>query len=87
MDTQYDCEEYLHHIGWGHGCLDDVVAIALEAQVKRLFLFHHDPNHDDRKISSMLERARAQAANARSSLLVDAAREGLEVKLGDTPKS
>lgn len=87
MDTQYDCEEYLHHIGWGHGCLDDVVAIAIEAQVKRLFLFHHDPNHDDQRISSMLERARGQVAEARSTLLVDAAREGLEVKLGETPKS
>jgi phosphoribosyl 1,2-cyclic phosphodiesterase len=87
MDTQYDCEEYLHHIGWGHGCLDDVVAIAIEAQVKRLFLFHHDPNHDDQKISSMLERARAQVAEARSTLLVDAAREDLEVELGETPKS
>ena len=26
MDTQYDAEEYKHHTGWGHGCLDDVVS-------------------------------------------------------------
>ena len=58
MDTQYDAEEYKRHTGWGHGCLDDVVALALEAEVKTLFLFHHDPNHDDAKISQMLAHAR-----------------------------
>ena len=34
MDTQFDTEEYQRHIGWGHGCVDDVVALALEAEVK-----------------------------------------------------
>jgi len=43
MDTQYDTDEYKRHTGWGHGCLDDVVALALRAEVKTLFLFHHDP--------------------------------------------
>ena len=58
MDTQFDTEEYQQHTGWGHGCLDDVVALALQAEVKKLFLFHHDPNHDDAKISQMLAHAR-----------------------------
>ena len=58
MDTQYDAEEYKRHTGWGHGCLDDVVALALQAEVKTLFLFHHDPNHDDAKVSQMLAHAR-----------------------------
>ena len=58
MDTQYDAVEYQQHIGWGHGCLDDVVALALQAEVKTLFLFHHDPDHDDAKISQMLAHAR-----------------------------
>ena len=54
MDTQYDADEYKRHTGWGHGCLDDVVTLALQAQVKTLFLFHHDPSHDDAKVSQML---------------------------------
>src|SRR5215471_15727576 len=68
IDSQYDCDEYKEHIGWGHGCLDDVVALALQAQVKRLFLFHHDPNHDDAKIESMTSHARKLAAQKGSSL-------------------
>jgi phosphoribosyl 1,2-cyclic phosphodiesterase/CheY-like chemotaxis protein len=79
MDTQYDSDEYREHMGWGHGCLDDVVALAIQAQVKRLFLFHHDPNHDDGKIREMTERARQLAGN--SGLQVEAAREGAVVEL------
>jgi phosphoribosyl 1,2-cyclic phosphodiesterase/ActR/RegA family two-component response regulator len=81
MDAQYDAEEYEQHIGWGHGCLDDVVALAIEAEVKRLFLFHHDPNHDDAKIRQMVTSARALAAARKSQLEIEAAREGLVVEL------
>ena len=65
----------------GHGCLDDVVALALQAEVKKLFLFHHDPNHDDAKISQMVAHARKLVAAANGALQVEAAREGLTVEL------
>jgi phosphoribosyl 1,2-cyclic phosphodiesterase/CheY-like chemotaxis protein len=76
MDTQYDSEEYVQHIGWGHGCLDDVVALAMKAEVKKLFLFHHDPEHDDAKIDAMLRHARELVTSAKGSLHIEAAREG-----------
>jgi phosphoribosyl 1,2-cyclic phosphodiesterase len=81
MDAQYDAQEYEEHIGWGHGCVDKVVALALEAQAKRLYLFHHDPNHDDAKISEMAAHARKLAAAHGATLHVEAAREGLMVDL------
>ena len=81
MDSQYDAAEYEQHVGWGHGCLDDVVALALQAEVKKLFLFHHDPNHDDAKISQMVAHARKLVAAANGALQVEAAREGLTVEL------
>lgn len=81
MDAQYDAQEYAQHIGWGHGCVDRVVALALEARVKRLYLFHHDPDHDDAKISEMVEHARGLVASQGSCLQVEAAREGLTVEL------
>ena len=81
MDAQYDAEEYERHVGWGHGCVDKVVALALEAKVKRLYLFHHDPNHDDAKIAEMVAHARHLAAAAASSLEVEAAREGTALEL------
>ena len=81
MDSQYDREEYQEHIGWGHGCLDDVVTLALQASVKRLFLFHHDPNHEDAKIDQMVAHARKLVAGRQGNLAVEAAREGATLEL------
>ena len=81
MDAQYDRNEYQEHKGWGHACLDDVVALAIRAEVKKLFLFHHDPDHDDKKISEMVHEARKMVKAQNGKLQVDAAREGLVVEL------
>jgi phosphoribosyl 1,2-cyclic phosphodiesterase/ActR/RegA family two-component response regulator len=86
MDSQYDCEEYKHHVGWGHGCVSEVVALAIEAEVKRLFLFHHDPNHDDAKVSQMEAQARQLVAAKKSKLEVEAAREGATFELPGTAR-
>jgi len=80
-DTQYTREEYAAHHGWGHGCVDEVVRFAIAGRVKRLFLFHHDPAHDDDQMTAILAHARDQVAKAGASLRVDAAREGEEVVL------
>lgn len=81
MDTQYDNTEYHEHVGWGHGCLNDVVQIAIDANVRQLFLFHHDPDHDDDRISQMVAQARQLAAVRNAPLQIEAAREGLTVPL------
>ena len=84
MDSQYDCEEYKQHVGWGHGCVSEVVTLALEAEVKQLFLFHHDPNHDDAKVLQMEAQARSLVAARNSKLPVAAAREGATFELAAT---
>ena len=86
IDSQYDATEYEKHVGWGHGCVDDVVALALESEVKRLFLFHHDPNHDDTKISQMVAHARELVAKRKGRLRVEAAREGATIELDGKEK-
>ena len=83
IDAQYDRDEYEQRIGWGHACIDDVAEMGVRAGVKQLFLFHHDPTHDDERISRMLAHARQVAArqNGGGDTIVEAAREGLEVVL------
>jgi phosphoribosyl 1,2-cyclic phosphodiesterase/ActR/RegA family two-component response regulator len=81
MDSQYDADEYPDHLGWGHSCVVDTVDVAIQAGVRHLFLFHHDPDHDDAHVSKMLAGARQQAAAAGSKIVIDAAREGLEMVL------
>jgi ribonuclease BN (tRNA processing enzyme) len=82
LDSQYDAAEYKKHLGWGHGCLDDSVALALKANVKKLMLFHHDPGHDDKKLDGFVKHARRIVAKAKSKLKVDAAHEGMVIQLG-----
>ena len=80
-DSQYDASEYPSRVGWGHTCADDTVDLAIRGGVKRLFLFHHDPDHHDAKIAAMVERAQERVVNAGSPLVVAAAHEGGELTL------
>ena len=82
LDSQYDRAEYRHHVGWGHGCLDESVALALKSGVKKLVLFHHDPDHDDKKMDAFVAHARRLVAKAKGQLRVDAAREGWVLPIG-----
>lgn len=81
LDSQYDRTEYRKFAGWGHGCVDNSVALALRAGVKKLILFHHDPDHDDKKIDALLAHARRLVAQAGGTLIVEAAREGRSLTL------
>ncbi|MFM1769072.1 MAG: hypothetical protein RJA22_1601 [Verrucomicrobiota bacterium] len=82
IDAQYDLEEYRDRVGWGHSCVDDTVEMAVRAGVGHLFLFHHDPAHDDAKVDAMVAHAREVAAWHGGRLQVSAAQEGLKVPLG-----
>jgi len=65
LDTQYTEEEYPRRIGWGHGCLPDSVALAIDARARQLKLFHHDPTHSDDQIDEMVNEARRIAGATR----------------------
>lgn len=82
IDAQYTDDEYERKKGWGHGSLSSVVSLALDAEVHKLFLFHHDPEHDDKKLDQIVEAARTLVLESGKSVEVDAAREGAEVWLG-----
>ncbi len=72
-DSQYFAEEYDDHVGWGHSTIDQSIALADLAGVRRLVTFHHDPDHTD----DDLDRALAEAvARTKSRVEVDAGTEG-----------
>ena len=79
LDSQYTAAEYKEHVGWGHGCVDDSVALAIAANVKRLYLFHHDPERNDQQLDALLKHARKLVAKRKSKLQVEIAREGTTV--------
>src|SRR5437867_12771131 len=81
LDAQYTDEEYQRHVGWGHGSVSSVVSLALDAEVHRLLLFHHDPGHDDQMVDKMVKCARDLVAKSGKPLEVEAAQEGAEILL------
>lgn len=87
IDAQYTDDEYLQKIGWGHGSLSSVVSLALDAGVRKLFLFHHDPSRDDQAVDEIVESARMLVLESGQPMEVDAAREGSEVWLGAKTKT
>lgn len=55
---------------------------ALDAGVKSLALFHHDPVRSDDAVAAMVKAAERRVAERNGKLQVFAAREGLTVELG-----
>ncbi|MCW9045453.1 MAG: response regulator, partial [Alphaproteobacteria bacterium] len=56
-DTTYSDEEYLSKVGWGHSSVSQVVKLAHKAEVKNLYLFHHDPDQTDDDIDEKFKAA------------------------------
>jgi phosphoribosyl 1,2-cyclic phosphodiesterase len=57
-DAQYTPDEYAsYRRGWGHSTWQHAVDLARRAHVKKLALFHHDPDHDDDAIDEIVEQA------------------------------
>jgi phosphoribosyl 1,2-cyclic phosphodiesterase len=61
--------------------VEEVVGLAASSGVGRVYLFHHDPAHDDACLDRMLAEGKSHARQHRSDLVVDAAREGEEILL------
>ena len=75
-DAQYTPEQLRGmNKGWGHSSWLEGTRIAKECGVGNLFLFHHDPDHDDVFLDGLVENARREFPNT-----VGAA-EGLEIGL------
>jgi phosphoribosyl 1,2-cyclic phosphodiesterase len=75
-DAQYLPDEYeAKKRGWGHSHWREAVNIVMESGAKELVLFHHDPDHDDKTVDSVVEKAREYYPKVR------AASEGLEIEL------
>jgi phosphoribosyl 1,2-cyclic phosphodiesterase len=79
-DSTYTPEEYAAHAGWGHSTWRESVELANEAGVKRLALFHHEPEHTDEQMDAIVRAAREFAA-ATGRLEVFAAAEGQKLNL------
>ena len=80
-DAMYTREEYARHVGWGHSTFDDALALAIDAQVETLVLFHHSPDRVDAELDVCVARCREQARARGARLEVLAASEGMTLSV------
>jgi len=81
FDAQYTPEEYQNKKGWGHSHYENVLNVAMVAEIKKCVLFHHDPSHTDADLDKIgiqcLEIIKRQGV----SMDCIVAQEGLEIEL------
>jgi len=75
-DAMYTPAEYDSHAGWGHSTFVEAVDLAHEAGAKRLALFHHEPEHADDQMDTIVQEARDHAGRIGGHVDVLAATEG-----------
>jgi L-ascorbate metabolism protein UlaG (beta-lactamase superfamily) len=76
-DAQYTLREYTGgKSGWGHSPMEHAIETAQRAGVKKLVLFHHDPDRRDEELQALEEKFRAaRQPSGAPEILV--AREGM----------
>jgi len=80
-DAQYTIEEIDERKGWGHSDYATAFHLAINAQVKRLILFHHDPSRIDAEVVSLETRCKELARENKADIVISAAREETELTL------
>lgn len=80
VDGQYDDPQHRAHVGSGHSSCLTATDLAIQADVKNLALFHHDPDDRDADVEAKVKRCLARAAKLGADLPIFAAREGVALK-------
>ena len=83
-DTQYTIRDYLEH--YGHSTVEYVVDMAMAVGVKKLALFHHDPNRTDDQQDEILVMAKERVRAAGGTLQVIAAADNTSHELEGDPE-
>lgn len=81
LDGQYTLGESIEKFNWGHTSYSMSVDFALEHEIGTLYLFHHDPQYDDKKLEAILRSSRwyCERAENKHPLRIELAREDCEI--------
>ncbi|UCD85466.1 MAG: MBL fold metallo-hydrolase [Deltaproteobacteria bacterium] len=80
-DSEFTEEEYRVTRKWGHSVYPDALKLALEAQVKKFGLFHHNQERTDAALDRIVEDCQRTIGESKASLECFAAYEGMEIRL------
>jgi phosphoribosyl 1,2-cyclic phosphodiesterase len=80
-DAQYTEADMPHKHGWGHSLVNQVVDLALAAEVKQLVLYHHDPDRTDAELDKIEQEVQQRLSSQSQTLRCTVAYEGLEIEI------
>jgi phosphoribosyl 1,2-cyclic phosphodiesterase len=80
-DATYTAEEIQQHRGWGHSTYDEAVALALDAGVEELILFHHRPERSDDEVDRRVAECQALVGRRGGTVRIRAAAEGMTLSV------
>jgi phosphoribosyl 1,2-cyclic phosphodiesterase len=79
-DAQYTKSEYEDgKVGWGHNYIEQAIESSQRANVKRLALFHHDPDRTDKEMDVLSKKYCRPENN--NGIEIFFAKEGMEIHL------
>jgi len=82
LDSQYTVAEAYQKENWGHSAFCYAIDFAVHWNIKSVYLFHHEPTYDDKKLHSILHAARWYAQYIEhANMQVYLATEGTEINL------
>lgn len=82
IDSQYTVEEAFRKQNWGHSAFCYAVDFAALWNIKKLYLFHHEPTYDDQMLHSLCESARWYSSYTNhNDIEINLAIEGQEIVL------
>jgi phosphoribosyl 1,2-cyclic phosphodiesterase len=82
LDTQYTVEESIEKENWGHSSFCYAVDFAALWNINNVYLFHHDPTYDDKKLYSILKAARWYSRYvSKKNVEVYLAQEGMNIEI------
>lgn len=80
-DSMYQFEDYVEKIGWGHSNNYSSAIFATLANVKKMFLFHYDPDYNDNKIAAIENETKEFLKELNSPVKCYCSYDGLEVEV------
>ncbi len=78
-DAQYTAAEYGARINWGHTAMEYAIAAANRVGVKKLALFHHDPDRTDASLDELSSTLCRPGTFGNTDVFF--AKEGMEIEL------
>ena len=82
LDCQYTNLEAIQKENWGHSSYSSAIDFAELWNIKKLFMFHHEPTYDDKKLESLLNSGRVYQKYKQNMLPeLHLATEGMVVEL------